>query len=287
LVEDEIDARADVFSLGVVAYEWLAGHRPYSGETVDLTLKAVLESRPIPLRDIGPFDPELSDAIDRALSRQPAQRFGSADAFADALEVCQEHWLKQNPTHGTSRLTANAPTEKLPRLPTRNLLFADFSESDLAEVMATARQESYPAGETILQQGAGGSTLYVTVHGRVSVRIRSGSCDVEIKQIGPGEFFGEMAVVSQMPRSATVLALEPTELIAISGAVLRLGNPELCRKLYRNIAALLADRVRDADEQVARLLEVEPPAAPNIAKTKTRSGKKGSESKSKTDSSRS
>ena len=280
LVEDEIDARADVFSLGVVAYEWLAGSRPFSGETIDLTLKAVLENRPAPLAEIGNFAAELSDAIDRALARSPSQRFASADAFADALELCQEHWLKDHPTHGTPSLPPNAPTEKLPRLPTRNLLFADFTDAELAEVMAGARQESYPAGETILQQGAGGSTMYVVVQGRVSVRIHSGSCDVEIKQIGAGEFFGEMAVVSQMPRSATVLALEPTELIAISGAVLRSGNPTLCLKLYRNIAALLSDRVRDVDGQVARLLESDLPAPADTGKLKAtiNDGKKNTES---------
>jgi serine/threonine-protein kinase len=68
-----------------------------------------------------------------------------------------------------------------------------------------------------------------------------------------------MAVVSQMPHSATVVALQPTEVIAISGAVLRLSNPGLCMKLYRNIAALLSERIRDADQQVGLSLNTERP----------------------------
>jgi CRP-like cAMP-binding protein len=72
--------------------------------------------------------------------------------------------------------------------------------------------------------------------------------------VSKGECFGEMAVISQMPRSATVVALEPTEVVAISGAVLRSANQVLCMKLYRNIAALLSDRMRQRDDQVVGLL---------------------------------
>ena len=77
---------------------------------------------------------------------------------------------------------------------------------------------------------------------------------MELRQIACGDGFGEMAIVSQMPRSATVVALQPTEVIAISGAVLRLSSPELAMKLYRNIAALLSERLRDADQRAATLL---------------------------------
>ena len=57
-----------------------------------------------------------------------------------------------------------------PRLKGRNILFADFSESDLANVMQVSRQETYQTGETIVKEGAGGSTMYVVIRGRVSVR---------------------------------------------------------------------------------------------------------------------
>ena len=64
-----------------------------------------------------------------------------------------------------------------------------------------------------------------------------------------------MAVISQMPRSATAVAMRPTEVIAISGAVLRSANQVLCMKLYRNIASLLCERVRERDEQVMALVQ--------------------------------
>jgi len=258
LVSNEVDARADVFSLGVVAYEWLAGGKPFRGDSVEAIQHALLHSRPPSLSQLSDFDAELSAAIDQALARDPAQRFNSADALADALEICQERWFKQAPKENQPESAGRTERPAFPRLKGRNILFADFSEEDLANVMQVSRQETYQTGETILQEGTGGSTMYVVVRGRVSVRKMSGSKQVEIKQVSKGECFGEMAVISQMPRSATVVALEPTEVVAISGAVLRSANQVLCMKLYRNIASLLADRMRQKDEQVVALLGGEP-----------------------------
>jgi serine/threonine-protein kinase len=254
LVAKEIDARVDVFSLGVVAYEWLAGRKPFTGGSAEEILKAVVHSRPPPLSELGDFHSELSAAIDQAMARDPAQRFKSADALADALEICQERWFHQDPKGDQPDSADSTQVISFPRLKGRNILFADFSEADLANVMQVSREETYQTGDTILQEGAGGSTMYVVVRGRVSVRKMSGAKPVEIKRVSKGECFGEMAVISQMPRSATVVALQPTEVVAISGAVLRSANQVLCMKLYRNIASMLADRVRQKDEQVVALL---------------------------------
>jgi eukaryotic-like serine/threonine-protein kinase len=254
LDSNAIDARADVFSLGVVAYEWLTGRKPFWGENVVAIQHALLHSRPPSLTELGDFHPELSATIDQALARDPAQRFDSADAMADALEICHERSLHQLSNHNQPAAEGSAQFKAFPRLKDRNLLFADFSESDFASVMQVSRQESYKAGDTILQEGSGGSTMYVVISGRASVRKTSERKQVEIKRVSKGECFGEMAIISQMPRSATVVALQPTEVLAISGAVLRSVNQGLCMKLYRNIASLLADRVRQRDEQVVDLL---------------------------------
>jgi serine/threonine protein kinase len=263
LESNEIDARADVFSLGVVAYEWLTGSKPFRGDTVEAILHALVHNRPTPLSELGDFGSDISAAIDQALARKPAQRFESADALADALEICQERWFKQTANGNQPASPGGSQAASFPRLKGRNMLFADFSDEDLANVMQVSRQESYLTGDTILQEGAGGSTMYVVTKGRVSVQKMSGSKQVEIKQVSKGECFGEMAVISQMPRSATVVALQPTEVVAISGAVLRSANQLLCMKLYRNIAAMLAERMRQRDEQMVSLLDNEPEKKPS------------------------
>jgi serine/threonine-protein kinase len=250
---DSVDARADVFSLGVIAYEWLTGRKAFRGDTPEATLRAVTHGVLTPLCELGEFDSDLSRDIDQALVRDPAQRFRSADALADALEICQERWLKQVPQDSLTPPGHGKAAGAFPKLKGRNILFCDFRPEELAKVMQLSRRESYREGDTILHEGAGGSTMYVVIRGRVSVRKTGAAQESELKQISAGECFGEMAVISQMPRSASVVAMRPTEVLAISGAVLRSADPILCMKLYRNIASLLSDRMRERDEQMTAL----------------------------------
>ena len=250
----EIDARADVFSLGVIAYEWLSGRKPFRADNTEIARKSLLQGNMRPLSEVGNFDPELSKEIDQALARDPAQRFISADAMADALEICHDRLLKHDPVGITTVVPDRKATKGFSRLKGRSILFSDFTDEELATVTQMSQREKYREGETIVQQGAGGSMMYLIVNGRVSIRKTSGEKEVEIKQVGAGEWFGEMAVISQMPRSASVVALRETEVMAISGAVLRSVSPLLSMKLYRNIASQLSDRIRERDEEMLNLI---------------------------------
>ena len=73
-------------------------------------------------------------------------------------------------------------------------------------------RRAYPAGAVIVRQGDTSMSFYVVLSGRVRVVRHSGGDDgVDIVEEGPGSFFGEMGVIDDLPRAATVMALEPTE----------------------------------------------------------------------------
>jgi serine/threonine-protein kinase len=84
--EREIDGRADIYSLGVVAYQMLTGRVPFSaGNSMALLLKHVGE-RPRPIAELRPDVPAtLRDAIERALAKEPDDRWPTAGALRDAL----------------------------------------------------------------------------------------------------------------------------------------------------------------------------------------------------------
>jgi serine/threonine protein kinase len=83
----EIDRRADIYSLGCVLYEALAGRPPFVGATPVSVLYQQVHTRPPYIRGFNPDVPlELARVLDCALSKEPEERFESAEIFASALE---------------------------------------------------------------------------------------------------------------------------------------------------------------------------------------------------------
>ena len=77
---------SDVYSLGVVLYEALAGRKPFSGDTPLALAHAVLSTVPTPLRELRPdIDASLAATVDRAMDKAPERRFPSAGAMAESL----------------------------------------------------------------------------------------------------------------------------------------------------------------------------------------------------------
>ena len=104
--------------------------------------------------------------------------------------------------------------EELRRIP----LFADLSEEDLKQLHKMAETISIPAGQLVLREGDQGDSLYVVLAGELEVTKRQGGQDVLLALYKPGQFFGEMALLEQAPRSASVRTLQESRLLVISQA---------------------------------------------------------------------
>ena len=97
-------------------------------------------------------------------------------------------------------------------------LLADLSEEDLEQLYSMAETVSIPAGELVLREGDPGDSLFVVLDGQLEVTKRQGRQDVLLAVYKPGQFFGEMALLEQAPRSASVRTLRESRLLVISQA---------------------------------------------------------------------
>ena len=96
-------------------------------------------------------------------------------------------------------------------------LLAVLSADDRREVLRLARRRRFARGEVIFHEGDPGDTMHLVAQGHVAVRVTTPLGDVAtLRVVCPGEFFGELAVISPGPRSATVVALDRVETLGIA-----------------------------------------------------------------------
>src|SRR3954453_17586387 len=110
---ERVGAQSDLYSIGVVVYEMLTGRVPFTGESaVSIALKHVSEEPPA-LRSLRPdVHPRLEQAVGRALLKDPAQRYASADEFIAALEQARTAIVSGDNSGGTSTFVPVAPVEE-------------------------------------------------------------------------------------------------------------------------------------------------------------------------------
>ena len=131
----------------------------------------------------------------------------------------------------------------------RTTLFAGFSDRQIADVLATAKQRHFAAGEQIIRQGdEGGRGFYLIVEGRTEVR----TGDTVLAHFVPGDYFGEMALLlADTPRTADVVAVEETTCLVITQWDLRAlltAHPETGLAIMGELARRLADTDRTLRE---------------------------------------
>ncbi|MBS1723328.1 MAG: serine/threonine protein kinase [Armatimonadetes bacterium] len=104
----EIDARSDLFSVGVILYEMVAGQKPFTGDNVVSITHAIMNSEPVQPQQCGPA---LWQVIRQAVDKSPQLRWGSAKEMTAALKAVQDQWASGQV------VVSPFPTQSIPAYP--------------------------------------------------------------------------------------------------------------------------------------------------------------------------
>jgi diguanylate cyclase (GGDEF)-like protein len=140
--------------------------------------------------------------------------------------------------------------ELLARVP----LFSELGLPDLERIAAASYMEEFDADTNIVTLGTPGHSMYIMLEGEVRVLYPGRDDHFELARLGPGELFGEMALLNDMPRSATVRSVGRVSAVVLSKESLRrilLETPGVALKLLEALSL----RIRSADNQISGLTD--------------------------------
>src|SRR4051812_14371231 len=132
-------------------------------------------------------------------------------------------------------------------------LFSSFTDHQLATLLPAVQHRRFPRGSYVIRAGEETDALYIILAGKAKVLIPDDDGnEVILSMIGPNEFFGEMGLLDDLPRSASVETLEPCEMLRITRSAFLAclkDNFDAALVIIRN----LVKRLREADRKIESL----------------------------------
>lgn len=123
-------------------------------------------------------------------------------------------------------------------------LFSGFSDPELVRLLKICRTRNFEAGSHVFRDGERGRSLYVLVAGKLEIRKQIEGKNRVLVEMHPGDCFGEMAILDSEPRSADAVAATACTAIEVNESVVNNNEDIISLKLVRQIAILLAKKLR-------------------------------------------
>jgi CRP/FNR family transcriptional regulator, cyclic AMP receptor protein len=135
-------------------------------------------------------------------------------------------------------------------------IFKDLNKRELSAIERILHRREYIADELVIRQGEPGMGMYIIESGKVVVL--SEPAGVQLSELSDGDFFGEVSLLDETPRSATVVAKCPTRILGFFQSDLFSlieRNPRLGVKIVIRLTQFLGERLKRANQQVLELTE--------------------------------
>ena len=132
------------------------------------------------------------------------------------------------------------------------ILFRDLEREDLVDLLRGANKASFRAKELVFEEDYAGHSMYIVVQGKFEVFKSVAGADAHIAFVMPGEHFGEIALVTDRPRMASVRAVEDSIALRLTkGSIF--AHPRVAVYLLKNMACLMSSHLSEMNDEVLLL----------------------------------
>ncbi|HHY86523.1 MAG TPA: cyclic nucleotide-binding domain-containing protein [Verrucomicrobia bacterium] len=161
---------------------------------------------------------------------------------------------------GKKNHAADQPASRpiTPRALRRIKILAELTDAQLEHLADFLELQRVPQWSVVVRQGEPGEAMYLVLEGELRARIPIGDQEMILSTFGPGEFFGEMALFDQGPRSADVVANVDSVLLRLSNTAfnrLTREAPALATPFLQSTARTLSARIRADNKRIGRMKE--------------------------------
>jgi CRP/FNR family cyclic AMP-dependent transcriptional regulator len=138
-------------------------------------------------------------------------------------------------------------------MPMDEIFFSELATEDLRFICACGTTKTYPKNSIVINEGDQTNAVYIILSGKVKIYVSDkDGREVILNILGPGEFFGELSLIDEAPRSASVMTLETSSLSMITKTSFQeciAAHPDIAMKMMH----VLCQRIRSLTESVKNL----------------------------------
>ena len=246
LTEHELTHQTDIYSLGVVMFQLLAGRLPFTGSSQASLMYQIVNHAAPRLSSLRQDLPAAMEAIvARAMQKDVALRY--------------QNWIEFGKDLASLFRELEAPREDFSETRKFHLLrnlsfFRDFRDVEVWETLRICTWRHVPANRFLIEEGERGDGFFILVDGRSDVT-REGHA---LASLGPGDCFGEMLYFSAQSalRSTTIRSTTPVLVLEIKAAALNAASDACQVQFNKSFMRILIERLGSANKKlIAKAVE--------------------------------
>ena len=237
---DSVGSQSDLYSLGTVLFELLAGEPPFQRKGIPSLLYAIAYEEPPDIRTLRPDLPEtLIEIVNKALLKSTDERYQDGGSFAADLAAVYEEPVPE---------ADDEPSDDRKFQMLRPLPFLEpFTDDELWEFIEVGEWCKFRTGQEIMVEEDADDALYILISGRVGVSRGAAVLD----EINAGECLGEIGYVLDEPRVCTITAVKSSVALRIDEPVTDWASFTCQLKLSKQIQRVLAMRLSSSSRKAA------------------------------------